>query len=97
MCFTSGDEFPELFEFCFGGNSHNDLPEHVKKEWNKMPLPDQTGFVERLRGKATVHHAMGGDLDDAFLRELNDNIRSGLTEMLTKESKSFRPRLGFHR
>ena len=23
---------------------------------------------------------MGGDLDDAFLRELNDNIRSGLTE-----------------
>ena len=57
-----------------------------------MPLPDQTGFVERLRGKATVHHAMGGDLDDAFLRELNDNIRSGLTEMLTKESKSFRPR-----
>ena len=57
-----------------------DLPEHVKKEWNKMPLPDQTGFVERLRGKATVHHAMGGDLDDAFLRELNDNIRSGLTE-----------------
>lgn len=74
------DEFPELFEFCFGGNSHNDLPEHVRKEWNQMPLPDQTGFVERLRGMATAHHVMGGDLDDAFLRKLNDNIRSGITE-----------------
>lgn len=75
------DEFPE-FKSCFSGgwSGIDDLSEDVKKMWKEMPMPDQTNFVERLRSKVMAHALLGGALNETFMRQLNDDIRRGLTE-----------------
>lgn len=75
------DEFPELYHFLdINYNSFDDLPEHLKKIFREMPLPDQTNYVERLRAKVSTHHVLGGILNDTFLKQLNIDIRRGITE-----------------
>ena len=73
------DEFPELCHQTLGDGSIESFPAHVVRAWKRMPLPDQTGFVERLRMQVQSHKFMGGQLDDTFLRQLNYEIRQGLT------------------
>ncbi|MAG10616.1 MAG: hypothetical protein CL494_09440 [Actinobacteria bacterium] len=73
------DEFPELCHQTMGDGSIESFPAHVVRAWKRMPLPDQTGFVERLRMQVQSHKFMGGQLDDTFLRQLNYEIRQGLT------------------
>lgn len=75
------NEFPEFYDILNKGNNICDeLPERLQSVFRKMPLPDQTNFVERLKAKVTTRHMLGGNLDDAFMRELNDQIRRGITE-----------------
>lgn len=75
------DEFPELYGQFVGENSiESILPAHVLKMYREMPLPDQTGFVEMLRIKAQSHKLLGGTLDTTFLRQLNHEIRQGITQ-----------------
>ena len=75
------DEFPELRSQFVGENSiESILPAHVLKMYREMPLPDQTGFVEMLRLKAQSHKLLGGTLDTTFLRQLNHEIRQGITQ-----------------
>lgn len=75
------DEFPELLSQFVGENSiESILPAHVLKMYREMPLPDQTGFVETLRIKAQSHKLLGGTLDTTFLRQLNHEIRQGITQ-----------------
>jgi hypothetical protein len=74
------DEFPELYGQFLGENTiESILPTHVLKMYREMPLPDQTGFVEMLRIKAQSHKLLGGTLDTTFLRQLNHEIRQGIT------------------
>ena len=74
------DEFPELYGQFLGENSiESILPTHLLKMYREMPLPDQTGFVEMLRIKAQSHKLLGGTLDTVFLRQLNHEIRQGIT------------------
>ena len=74
------DEFPELYGQFLGENTiESILPTHVLKMYREMPLPDQTGFVEMLRIKAQSHKLLGGTLDTTFLRQLNHEIRPGIT------------------
>jgi len=73
------DEFPELYYQTLGGGSIESFPAHVVRAWKRMPLPDQTGFVERLRMQVHSHKYTGGQLDDTFIRQLNYEIRQGLT------------------
>ncbi len=74
------DEFPELYGQFLGENTiESILPTHVLKMYREMPLPDQTGFVEMLRIKAQSHKLLGGTLDTMFLRQLNHEIRQGIT------------------
>lgn len=73
------DEFPELFHQALGDGSIESFPAHVVRAWKRMPLPDQTGFAERLRMQVQSHKFTGGQLDDTFLRQLNYEIRRGLT------------------
>jgi len=75
------DEFPELYSQFMGENSiESILPAHVLKMYREMPLPDQTGFVEMLKLKAQSHKLLGGTLDTTFLRQLNHEIRQGITQ-----------------
>lgn len=73
------DEFPELYHQTIGGGSIESFPAHVVRAWKRMPLPDQGGFVERLRMQVNSHKFMRGALDDNFIRQLSHEIRVGLT------------------
>lgn len=70
------EEFPELMHDVVDSQ----LPEDVEQMLKEMPLPDQQRFVETLKLKAHTHKVLGGTLDTTFLRQLNHEIRQGITQ-----------------
>ena len=74
------DEFPELISLVFGDGTLESFPDNVKRAFHEMRMPDQIEYVETTKAKVQLHKASGGALDDRFMRQLNHDIRQGLTD-----------------